>query len=91
MIPALRQAYQDALDRLRPIRDGLGLDAPAMGDQASAEFRLRFDQHAGALVGEVTAFERRLRHAIDSLTAIQRSYDRHETTTATALSRRLES
>lgn len=90
MIPALRRAYQDALDRLRPARDGFGLDGPAMGDQASAEFARAFNRHAGTLSDDVTAFEQRLRDAIDTLGAIQRAYDRHETATATALSRRLE-
>jgi hypothetical protein len=90
MIPALRQAYQDALDRLRPARDGFGIDGPAMGDQASAEFLAGFNRHSGALSDEVTAFEQRLRETIETLGAIERAYERHETTTAAALSRRLE-
>lgn len=98
MIPALRQAYQEALDQLRPVlaeaRSGFRIDQPAMGDQASAEFRQAFNQHTcdgpGSVHEQLTAFEQRLRETVDTLAAIQQAYDRNETATAAELSRRLE-
>jgi hypothetical protein len=98
MIPQLLQGYQDALDQLRPALadagDGYRIDQPAMGDQASAEFRHALNQHTcdgpGSVREQLTAFEQRLRETVDKLGAIQRAYDRNETDTAAALSRQLE-
>jgi hypothetical protein len=94
MIPRLRLAYQQALDLLAPAladaRDGFRIDRPAMGDAASGEFQAAFNAHVGPAGAQLVAFEERLREASATLAAIQHAYDRNETDTAAALSRRLE-
>lgn len=97
-IPQLKHAYQQALSRLEGVladaRSGFRIERPAMMDDASTGFQAAFNGHTdsgpGSIREQVTAFEQRLREAVDQLGAIQAAYDRNETGTAALLSRRLE-
>jgi hypothetical protein len=97
-IPRLKQAYQQALGQLESVladaRSGFRIDRPAMTDDASTGFQTAFNSHtsdgAGSIREQVTAFEQRLRDAVDKLGAIQAAYERNETGTAAVLSRQLE-
>ena len=97
-IPRLKQAYQHALSQLESVLadagSGFRIERPAMMDDASLGFQSAFNRYAGEGPGsvreQITAFEQRLRDAVDKLGAIQRAYDRNETGTAAVLSRQLE-
>jgi hypothetical protein len=97
-IPRLKQAYQQALGHLEAVladaRSGFRMERPAMMDDASTGFQTAFNSYtgdgSGSIREQVTAFEQRLREAIDKLGAIQQAYDRNETGTAAVLSRQLE-
>jgi hypothetical protein len=97
MIPRLRQAFQSALDQLRPLTEGgqgsFRMTKPVMADAASTEFQAAFNrlttdgpQSAESALRE---YARRLEIALKQLGDIQQAYDKNERETAAELSRQL--
>ena len=99
MIPKLREAFQSALEQLRPLgqggQDGFRMASPAMADSASKDFQVAFNTAASdgpeSAAAALTDYRQRLEGVLKQLGEIERAYANNEHQAAAELSRQLGS
>jgi len=99
MIPKLRQAFQSALDQLKPLTQGgpeqFRMNSFAMGDDASKDFQAAFNTIASdgpeSAAKSLKEYGQRLEGVLKQLGDIEHAYQNNEHETAAQLSRQLES
>jgi len=99
MIPKLREAFQSALEQLRPLsqggQGGFRMTSPAMADAASKDFQVAFNTATSdgpeSAAAALTDYRQRLEGVLKQLGEIERAYANNEHQTAAELSRQLGS
>jgi len=99
MIPKLREAFQSALEQLRPLsqgaQDGFRMTSPAMADAASKDFQAAFNTATSddpeSTAAALREYQQRLEGTLKQLGEIERAYANNEHQTAAELSRQLGS